>query len=69
MTWPIALKALFDGMIKGMFTGKKLADYFNDTRTDWVNARRIVNGVDKAVEIANIAKMFYADLLISQETT
>lgn len=27
MTWPIALSAIFDGITKGMFTGKKLDDY------------------------------------------
>ena len=63
MGWPIALTALFDGMIKGMFTGKKLADYFNDTITDWVNSRRIVNGTDKAGEIAVICQHFYTALL------
>ena len=63
MTWPIALRALFDGMINGMFTGKKLADYFNATTTDWTNSRRIINGTDKAAEIAAICKQIYADLL------
>lgn len=51
MTWPLALQALFDGMIGGMFTGRKLADYFNDQRDDPLNARRIVNGKDRAVLI------------------
>ena len=58
MTWPIALKALFDGCIKGMFTGKKLSDYFNETKDDPVNARRIVNGTDKAQLIAGFHKNF-----------
>ena len=60
MTWPIALKALFDGCIKGMFTGKKLSDYFNETKDDPVNARRIVNGTDKAQLIAGFHKNFLA---------
>ncbi len=63
MTWPIALRALFDGMIKGMFTGKKLADYFNDTKTDWVGSRKIVNGTDRAGEIAAICIQFHSALL------
>lgn len=63
MTWPIALRAIFDGMIKGMFTSHKLADHFNATKTDWVNARRIVNGTDKANEIAAIAKQFYSAIV------
>lgn len=60
MTWPIALKALFDGSINGMFTGKKLADYFNATKDDPVGARRIVNGTDKAQLIAGFHRNFLA---------
>lgn len=63
MTWPIALRALFDGMLNGMFTGKKLANYFGSGVSDWVNARRIINGTDKANEIAAIARQFYAALM------
>jgi putative chitinase len=48
LTWSIALRALFDGMTKGMFTGKKLSDYFNDKTNDPLHARRIINGMDKA---------------------
>ncbi len=58
----IASFILFEGMIRGTFTGKKLAHYFNDKKTDWLNARRIINGTDRAAEIAGIAKQFYADL-------
>lgn len=59
---PMAVKIMFDGMVDGMFTTRKLADYFNDTVTDWVNARRIINALDKADEIAGIAKKFNAAL-------
>lgn len=51
---------LFYGMTKGTFTGKKLADYFNATKDDWVNARRIINRLDKANLIAGYAKEYYA---------
>lgn len=61
----VAAFVMFEGMIGGVFTGKKLADYFNAGKTDWLNARRIINGTDKAADIAAIAKMFYADLTIS----
>lgn len=54
---------MFEGMLKGTFTSKKLGDYFNDQGSDWVNARRIINGLDKATQIAAIAKEFYADLV------
>lgn len=53
-------KILFHGMLNGSFTGKKLSDYFNKTKGDWVNARRIINGVDKANLISGYAKRYYA---------
>lgn len=59
LTNPAATKILFSGMLKGMFTGKKLADYFNGSTEDWVNARRIINGKDKANLIASHARKFY----------
>jgi hypothetical protein len=61
----IAAFVMFEGMLKGVFTGKKLADYFNDAKTDWLNARRIINGTDRAAEIAAIAKAFFADLTLA----
>lgn len=45
-------RVMFEGMIEGLFTGKRLADYFNDGADDPVNARRIINGMDKASLIA-----------------
>jgi hypothetical protein len=56
----VATKILFEGMTRGSFTGKKLSNYFNDTKEDWVNARRIVNALDKANLIAAYAKQYYA---------
>lgn len=56
---------MFAGMARGTFTGKSLQTYFNGTVTDWVNARRIINGTDRAREIAEIAKQFYADLTLA----
>lgn len=58
----VAAFVMFEGMIGGVFTGKKLADYFDAKTTDWFGGRKIINGVDKAAEIAGIAKMFYADI-------
>lgn len=59
----IAVKVMFDGMLQGWFTGKKLSDYFTATKTDWVNARRIINGTDRASLIAGYAKQFHEDLV------
>lgn len=50
------------GMMRGVFTGKKLTDYFNDHEADYVNARRIINGMDQASLIANYAQNFYTAL-------
>jgi putative chitinase len=58
LTWPIALNAIFLGMTKGLFTGKKLSDYISGGKCDYVGARRIVNGTDKAALIAGYAKAF-----------
>lgn len=40
------------GMAEGLFTGKGLPDYFDADNDDPINARRIVNGTDKAKLIA-----------------
>ncbi len=46
------------GMRDGDFTGKKLGDYITDASPDYVGARRIVNGTDKAQIIAQFAVKF-----------
>ena len=46
------------GMAQGRFTGKKLSDYINCTTCNYAQARRIINGMDKADLIANYAKQF-----------
>lgn len=51
----IAYAIMSYGMRKGSFTGKKLSDYFNSKR-DWFNARRIINGTDHAGEIGEKGK-------------
>ena len=48
----VAAAVLFVGMQKGWFTGRKLADYFGPGKADAVGARRIINGQDRAAEIA-----------------
>lgn len=55
-----ATKILFSGMMEGWFTGKKLSNYFDRQKEDWRNARRIVNGLDKADLIASYGKQYYA---------
>jgi hypothetical protein len=55
----IAAKILVTGMQNGLFTGKKLNDYFNDKMTYWEGARKIINGTDKAKLISGYAQKFY----------
>jgi len=56
----IATVILMEGMIAGSFTGKKLGDYFSGATADWVNARRIINRLDKAQLVASYATKYYA---------
>ena len=55
---PTAAGILMIGMYEGIFTGKKLSDYISNSSKDYYQARRIVNRLDKANEIANIAGGF-----------
>lgn len=55
-----AAHIMTDGMTKGTFTRKKLADYFNEKTEDPVNARRIINGMDRAEKIAVYYREFLA---------
>jgi putative chitinase len=52
----VSYKIMVVGMTKGRFTGKKLSDYFGGDKCDWVNARRIINGIDRAELIAQYAQ-------------
>jgi hypothetical protein len=52
----IAYKIMSLGMRTGVFTTKKLADYINAAKCDYVNARRVINGLDKARNIAEYAE-------------
>jgi predicted chitinase len=58
----VALFVLVHGFKTGAFTGHKLADYVNAEKTDFLNARRCINGVDRQHEIADIATKYLAQL-------
>lgn len=57
-----AVRILVTGMREGWFTGKKLSHYITLGRSDFVGARRIVNGTDKAAQIAALARDYDAAL-------
>jgi putative chitinase len=54
----IAAMILFDGMRDGTFTGLGLHYFFNGTADDPVGARRIINSLDHAEDIATIHRAF-----------
>lgn len=54
----IAAKILVKGMLEGWFTGKKFDTYIKDGVLDYVKARRIINGTDRAELIAGYAAIF-----------
>jgi hypothetical protein len=54
----VALFILVHGFKTGAFTGRKITDYINDSKMDYVGARRCINGTDKAREIAELARQW-----------
>ncbi|MDQ7089490.1 MAG: LysM peptidoglycan-binding domain-containing protein [Methylococcales bacterium] len=54
----IAYQIMSYGMRKGTFTGRRLSQYLSKERTDYRNARKIINGLDKANLIKRHAENF-----------
>ena len=50
-----ATKIMIYGMETGMFTTKKISSYISEDSADYLNARRVINGMDKAASIAGYA--------------
>ena len=57
-----SIRILFDGMLQGKFTGKKLLDFIYGEKPDYYNARQVVNALDRADDIRKYALTF-ADAL------
>lgn len=51
-------RILIAGMKAGWFTTRKLSDYFGQSKKDYVQARRMINGMDKATLIAGYAIVY-----------
>lgn len=51
----ISAQILVIGSRDGWFTGKRLGDFIGPGRCDYVQARRVINGLDAAAAIADIA--------------
>lgn len=58
----ISARVLFDGMEHGLFTGKALSNYFGIGDADPLNARRIINGLDRAAMVAGYYQGFLTAL-------
>ena len=56
--WEIAYTILTVFTRTGMFTGVKLNDFLNAKETDFYNARKVINGLDKAAQIEVYAKEY-----------
>ncbi len=66
-----AFRIMEQGMQNGSFTTERLDDYINDEGCDYVNARRVINGLNRATEIAGIARNvehFLRESLIADST-
>jgi len=58
----VALFILVHGFKTGAFTGRKITDYIDETKTDFVNARRCINGTDHDEDIATLARNYLAGM-------
>ncbi len=52
----IAIKIMIYGSEEGKFSGKSLGDYINTEKTDYYNARRVINGTDRADTVQSYAQ-------------
>ena len=55
LRYDVAYKIMSYGMTHGTFTGVALRRYINEGKTDYLNARKIINSLDKADLIAGYA--------------
>lgn len=58
---------IFYGMMMGTFTGASIQNYISDGYADFVGARAVINGSDRASMIASYAERFNESLKISME--
>ncbi len=58
----ISVKAMFKGMIEGLYTNVKLEQFFNDTLDRPYEARRIINGLFRATLVEELHKKYLVAL-------
>ena len=57
-----AIQILLLGFRDGLFTGKPLSKYVNSGQTDFISARKCINGTDKNILIAGYATKLMKEL-------
>ena len=65
LRYDVAYKIMSSWMTHGTFTGVSLSRYINEGKTDYLNARKIINSLDKADLIAGYATAIEQMLLSS----
>jgi putative chitinase len=65
----IAYRVMSLGMRNGSFTGRKLAQFIGPGQCDYRNARKIINGLDKADLIAEYARALEQVLVEARKTS
>lgn len=58
----IGARIIVEGMVEGWFTKYSLDDFFSKGVSEWYNARRIINRLDKADDIAKYGRDFHTCL-------
>ena len=58
----VATFIIVNGFKHGTFTGKKITDFINGVKTDFINARRCINGTDEAQKIRGYAVLWWKQL-------
>lgn len=58
----LSARLLVDGMLSGSFTGIGLGRFINADKCDFINARKVHNGLDKAEMIADRAERYLVAL-------
>jgi len=63
----VAALILVRGCMEGWFTQRKLSHYITRSDADYIGARRVVNGTDRAAKIAEYATDFYRAIAKAKE--
>lgn len=59
-----AARVIVQGMQEGWFTGRRIDEFITLYKSDFDNARKVVNGMDRSKEIAALAREYDAALRV-----